>query len=271
MTHCNWTLGGRSFRYNKTIRHHDREFPDTAAVIKVAAEGSRLNYHEEVLQFIRTLEKEGALDDYNQIAFLFRSVKNEKVIALAEFLEENDISVFSPRSALFFHREEVQLLLGAIVFIFPKLFETLKWSDEAHLSVWEYYEKCKARFAEAVRKDREKHADLLLWCQQKAKAHLMLTSKTTYGFSALIYQLLEYPLFAQYLDNDLKGKVTNQRAAYNISLLTKLLYKFEFLHHVTVLSPKNKERHLTQLFISSCAFFTKGGLRNTKILMSMRH
>ncbi len=260
MTQQNWKEGGKSFRHNKTIQPHEGNFPSIPTVIKVSAEGSAFNYHQEVLDFIRHLEKRNVLSDYNQLAFLFRSVKNEKVIDLAEFLEENGINVFSPRSALFFEREEIQLLLGAIIFIFPNLFEILKWSDDAYLRVWDYYGACKHRFAEEIRKDKQRHLGLLKWCNQKAKSLLTLSGKTTYGFAALIYQLLEYPMFAQYLNNDLKGSVTNQRAAYNIALLTKLLYKFEFLHHVTVISTGNKEKHLKQLFNFFLRFLYEGGI-----------
>jgi DNA helicase-2/ATP-dependent DNA helicase PcrA len=58
------------------------------------------------------------LTNLNQIAFLFRSVKNKKAVALAEFLEENNIPVYSPRSNMFFDREEVRLILGALIFLF---------------------------------------------------------------------------------------------------------------------------------------------------------
>jgi site-specific recombinase XerD len=46
---------------------------------------------DEVLNFIKSLQESGTLTDYNQIAFLFKSVKNERVIELANFLEENGI------------------------------------------------------------------------------------------------------------------------------------------------------------------------------------
>ena len=43
-----------------------------------------------MLDLINTLRDKGGLKDLNQIAFLFRSVKNDKAVALAEFLEENE-------------------------------------------------------------------------------------------------------------------------------------------------------------------------------------
>lgn len=260
MQGCNWKQGGQTFRHPKTIRPHEQNAAAYPGVIKVAAEGSAMNYHEEVYDFLQHLRQTGSLQDYNQAAFLFRSVKNDKVIALADFLEARGIPVFSPRSALFFQREEVQLLLGAVIFIFPNLFESLKWSDDARLHVWDYYIHCKQTFADALRSDPEKHAGLLAWVRKRSKSHLTLTGKTTYGFAALVYQLLEYPLFAEFLDNDLKGRKTDQRAPYNIALLTKLLYKFEYLHNLTVLSAGNLEKHLRQLFNHFLRFVYEGGI-----------
>lgn len=260
MKQLSWTEGGRKFRYDKTIEAEDKTFPKIDSVMKVSSDVGLGEYYEEVLDFIQFLEKNEIIHDRNQIAFLFRSVKNPKVTGLADFLEHNGIDIFSPRSALFFQREEVHLLIGALVFVFPDLFDLLKWSDEAHLHEWDYYESCKMEFADALRSDPRKHEHLLKWCQRRSKEHLTLTGKTTYGFAAMVYQLLEYPMFAEYLDTDLKGNVGSQRAAYNIALFTKLLYKFEYLHNVTVLTAENKAKHLQQLFNKFLRFIIDGGI-----------
>lgn len=42
-------------------------------------------WHENILKFIHRLKDSGKLTDYNQIAFLFSSVKHPKVKALADF------------------------------------------------------------------------------------------------------------------------------------------------------------------------------------------
>jgi len=260
MMELDWKENGKVFRYEKTIVPEKKPFPKMESVIKVSSDKNLEAYFEEVYQFIRFLEDKKKLTNRNQLAFLFRSVKHDKVIGLADYLESRGIDVFSPRSALFFGRDEIHLLIGALTFIFPMLFDVLKWSDDAHLQVWDYYESCKNKFADALRSDPKKHGPLLKWCQKRSKEHLTLDGKTTYGFAALIYQLLEYPMFAEYLDNDLKGNVGTQRAAYNIALFTKLLYKFEYLHNVTVLSDKNLEIHLKQLFNKFLKFIIDGGI-----------
>lgn len=260
MDELDWTKEGKQFRYDKDIKPRIDNFIQNPSVIKVSSESSLEAYYKEVYQFIIDLEKKNVLTDRNQIAFLFKSVKNPKVIGLAKYLEEKGIQIFSPRSSLFFQREEIQLLLGAIIFIFPDLFDILKWSDDAKLDVWNYYETCKKKFAIALRENLEENAHLLKWCQTKAKEHLTLVENTNYGFVVLIYQLLEYPMFANYLDIDLKANKTDLRPSYNIALLTKLLWKFEYLNNVTVITPQNKDRLLKSLFNSFLRFIFDGGI-----------
>lgn len=260
MSHCDWTEGTTKFRFDKEIKPREDSFPSTPTVLKLGSDGDWEDYFEEVYNFITTLEKDGILTDYNQIAFLFKSVKNDNVIALANYLEEKGIPIFSPRSSLFFEREEIKLLLGALIFIFPNLFEDLKWNDDAHLSIWETYQSFKTKFANKLRSDLKKHEGLLKYCQKRAKEHLTLTTNTNYAFAALLYQLLEYPMFAEYLATDLKGNKTDLRAAYNIAMLSKLLFKFEYLYNVSVLNPKNFQNTIRDLFNHYLRFIIEGGI-----------
>jgi len=260
MSQLNWTKDDKTFRYNKVIQPRDGSFVGNPSVIKVSNENSLEDYYEEVHDFIIDLENKNILTDRNQIAFLFKSVKNNKVIGLAEYLESRGIQVFSPRSSLFFQREEVKLLLGAIIFVFRDLFEMLKWSDDAKLDVWDYYKSCELTFANKLREDKLEHEALIKWCNKRAKEHLYMTEGADYGFAALVYQLLEYSMFSKYLDTNLDANKKDLRPSYNIALLTKLLWKFEYLNNVTVITPDNKERLLKSLFNRFLRFIVDGGI-----------
>jgi len=260
MEQLQWSKDGTQFRFDKIIKPRLGDFKKNPSVIKLASSGSLQSYYEETLQFILEAERAGVLKDRNQIAFLFRSVKNDKVIGLANFLESNGVQVFSPRSGLFFERQEIKLLVGAIVFVFPKLFEQLKWKESAELDIWSYYEDCKKCFADEIRSDKQKHKGLLAWVQIRAKQHLTLQESTNYGFAALIYQLLEYPMFSHFLDKPLTAGQVDLRPSYNIALLTKLLYKFEFLNNVTIITRQNVEILLRSLFNQFLRFVIQGGI-----------
>lgn len=259
MDGTNWTENGVTFRFEKTIVPREADFAEYPSAIKIRA-NNEATYFEEVYQFIKTLEDSGKLTDYNQIAFLFRSVKHSTAIGLADYLEERGIRVFSPRSALFFDRTEIKLLLGALIFIFPNLFEDLKWAEDAELEIWDRYEAWKLEFANALRSDLDRNAELLKWCQKRSKEHLTLTGNTNYAFAALLYQLLEFPMFADFLQNDLDENKVDLRASYNIALLSRLLYKFEYIYNLTVLTPGNLAITLRKLFNNFLRFIVEGGI-----------
>lgn len=90
------------------------EFPKVPSVIKVEAEG-REEWYEENYLFLLSLKKDG-LTDWNQVAFLFRSVQSDRAVGLANYLEEKGIPVYSPRSNQFFDREEIKLLIDLFIF-----------------------------------------------------------------------------------------------------------------------------------------------------------
>jgi len=256
MKNQNWMVDGIKFRFDKEIVPREDTFPDCPAVMRLSAENDTDEYHAEVLRFIRYLEKEHIISDFNQIAFLFRSVKSDKAKALAEYLEENGIKVFSPRSDMFFEREEIKLILGCLVSIFPQveeLFEDgsttkglcLQWSDY---------------FITQLQKAPKENRALIRWVLAMQKTHAPLTTATNYGFTALVYQMFQFPFFAKYLEVDLEANKTDLRAAYNIGALTNLVSKFEYLHNITIFTPKDVDTILKNFFNYYLRFLVQGGL-----------
>lgn len=244
----NW--GG--FRYNKEIVPREGEFIDNPSVIKVVGEDFEENWHEEILDFINELQDSGKLVDLNQIAFLFSSVKNPKVIKLAEFLEKNDIPVYSPRANMFFHRDEVRYVIGAMLTAFPQ-WQAISSNED----LWDYYEECISVYLEYLEHD----ADMLTWTMDIAKQHANLEVNTDYAFSGVFYRMIRFSLFRQYLDDDKSlGKVKDSRASRNIAIMSNLITKFEYLHNISVLSSKNIENNLFKLFNIYFRFLIDGGI-----------
>ena len=251
-----WTVDDVTFRFEKEIVPRDDVFPNTPAMLRLSKKDDEEAYHAEVLRFIRYLEKEHIISDFNQIAFLYRSVKSDKARALADYLEENGIRVFSPRSDMFFVREEIKLILGCLVTIFPQveeLFEEETRTRDLCLGWGEF-------FIDTLQKDSARNADLIRWVLAKQKAHYPLMTSTNYAFTSLVYQMFQFPLFAQYLQVDLHAVKTDLRAAYNIGALTNLVSKFEYLNNITVFSPQNIERVLMNFFKYYLNFLEQGGL-----------
>ena len=257
-----WTEGGQSFRFGKTIQPRDASFPELPTVLRLAARDESEeddNWHGEVLSFLNALRNEGRLEDWNQVAFLFRSVRNHRAVALARFLEGHGIPVHSPRSNMFFDREEVRLMIGALIFLFPQFPRVRQWDPSIKLHVWDYYDHaCFKAFTDELRQPRNKR--LLDWARPIAKRHVTLAQNTDYAFSGLFYQLLQFPLFSRYLEEQALRGVDKGRAARNLATFSKLLTKFEYLHYVSVLNPTYLDKNLRDLFNQFLRFLIDGGI-----------
>lgn len=261
MNDLDWLDGSRSFRHNKRIVPREDDFWPGSSVIRVGSEGGDDAWHEEVLAFLTHLRETGRITDWNQVACLFRSVKNRRAVELARYLEANGVPVYSPRSNLFFEREEVVLAVGALIFLFPQFEEVIKsrWPKNAREpAIWSWYEQCLSLFVATLREPEQ--ADLLKWCRYRARDHATLRRPTDYAFSGLFYQLLQFPLFSRYLGEDAHGGVRDSRPARNLALLSKLLTRFEYFHRVPVLAPKYLDANLRQLFNNYFRFLESGGL-----------
>lgn len=257
-----WDDGTRVFRFAKQIVPREDDFPDMPTAVRLAAsddKGETTNWHAEVLAFLHSLKASGKLTDWNQVAFLFRSVKNDKVVALARFLEAQGVPVFSPRSNMFFEREEIRLMIGALIFLFPQFPKVRAWAEGVHLDIWDYYDQlCFKPFTDELRKPENK--PLLDWARPLAKRHAVLTQNTDYAFSGLFYQLLQFPLFSRFLTEEAAQGVDKGRAARNLGTFSKLLTKFEYLHFVSVLNPQWLEKNIRDLFNQFLRFLQDGGI-----------
>lgn len=257
-----WGDGAHSFRFAKQIVPREADFPDVPTAVRLAASDNKdeaTNWHAEVLALLNSLKASGQLSDWNQVAFLFRSVKNDKVVALAHFLEAEGVPVFSPRSNMFFERAEIRLMVGALIFLFPQFPKVRAWAEGVTLPIWDYYDhQCFAAFATELRKPENK--SLLDWARPLAKRHAVLAQNTDYAFSGLFYQLLQFPLFSRFLTDEAVQGVDKGRAARNLGTFSKLLTKFEYLHYVSVLNPQWIEKNIRDLFNHFLRFLLDGGI-----------
>lgn len=257
-----WDDGTRVFRFAKQIVPREDDFTKLPTAVRLAASddnGDTTNWHAEVLAFLNGLKASGQLVDWNQVAFLFRSVKNDKVVALARFLEAQGLPVFSPRSNMFFEREEIRLMIGALIFLFPQFSKVRAWAEGITLPIWDYYDHlCFKPFTDQLRKPENK--PLLDWARPLAKRHAVLTQNTDYAFSGLFYQLLQFPLFSRFLSEEAAQGVDKGRAARNLGTFSKLLTKFEYLHFVSVLNPEWLEKNIRDLFNQFLRFLQDGGI-----------
>ena len=250
----NWN----NFRYDKKIEPHKNSTLHSPSVIKISSNNNQTEWHQKIFDFIKNLKESGKIDDHNQIAFLFSSVKNQKVIELASFLESHGINVYSPRSDMFFQREEIKIALGCVISMFPKYFEDLQNQNFKHLHQkhYDYYKSC-VNFANNF---LDKNKNFAAWINQKADEHKNLKKTTNYAYVGLMYQMFAFEPFASILDIDVDNGVTDVRPTRNLAMLTQIVGKFEYLHKIDVFNEKFIDRDTEKFFNLYLKLLIDGGI-----------
>lgn len=235
------------YRYDKDIIPKASENINSPTVIRVSGDGADTDFwYEEILNFILELKSSGKLKDYNQLAFLFRSVTNDKVIGLSEYLEEHGISVYSPRSGMFFDRSEIRILIGCFLILFGQ-YANFIYEDKFSTyfkNLSEYYSGCINDASLLI----QSNPALLSWAKEKIIAHSTMPKNTDYAFTGLMYQLFAFKPFSDYLDSDLQGGVNDIRPQRNIAKFTEILSKYEYLYNVDVFTPERIEKEVVRFF-----------------------
>lgn len=249
-----------NFRYDKRIEAHEKSILKSHAVVKLAGVEDVDEWHENILQFIHRLQESGKLTDYNQIAFLFNSVKHPRVKALADFLEKNHVNVYSPRSDMFFQRFEIQMAMGCLMLLFPRYVQGLENGDYAFLQPEHltYYRKCIMLANEYLIKPE--NIELLKWIRRTGKAHVGLRGTTDYAYSGLFYRLFEYQPFAGILNTDMDAGIVDVRPARNLAKLSQIIGKFEYLHKVDTLNTKYIDINTEKFFNLYFRLLYDGGI-----------
>ena len=248
----------KTFRYPKVIKPRKDVFPKSPAVITVSAENLD-EWPIEILAFLQKLKKEG-LKDWNQVAFLFRSVNNPNVKKLSLFLEENNIPVYSPRSNMFFDRREIKLIIGAFVSIFPNYKNIRSGTSDYINPVWEYYDiQCEDYFMQELAKKENKKLEKYIF--ELAEKHLHLEESTSYAFTNIFYELLSFPLFADFLNEEAMKGPDKGRAQRNLSKFSSFLSKFQYLHNISnIFIPKYFDNNIKRFFNDYLPYIKDGGI-----------
>lgn len=250
----------RNFRFPKVIEPRKEGFSLDKRVIKCSGRDIVDDWYERVLDFIQSLKRDKVLTDYNQIAFLCRSVKNDKVIDLIDYLESNGVKVYSPRSEMFFKRQEIKEALGCLILCFPEYVRRLQERNFPFdfKELYDYYAcECMEAAKKLIAENRE---TLGAWIANKMRSHGQIKDNTDYAFTGLLYQLFAFEPFSTYLGIDIGAGVTDERPARNLSILTSVLGKYEYLHRVDVFSPQNIITTVEQFFNMYLKFLLDGGI-----------
>lgn len=225
------------FRYEKNIRAGKKVLLQSPSVYSCG--GSIDGEKQQLLELICKLKANGNIKDYNQIAFLFRSVKSEEASKIGEYLEANGIPVYSPRSDLFFERPEVMQVLGCFIMCFQSYMGDLKKNIFTHKisgDLRDYFISCLKSALPMYKAD----SGLKTFIDSSGKEIAALKSESDFCLLDIFYKLMAYEPFKSYLQADLKGNVMKSRAARNLSEISRMLAKYSFIHDMHNVSEDNK-------------------------------
>lgn len=253
-----FNFGWGKYRFDKKITPGRSDISNVPTVMKIAAKNSDEEWYKEILKFIKQLKENNIISNYNQVAMLFNSVRGEKVIELANYLEKNGINVYSPRSNMFFERDEIKYLIGTLLLVFPQYLiklrnRSFKLKNE---SLFMYYEECIKSVESFVLEDEQ----LKWFIRNTGISHMNLFSNTDYAFTGLLYKLFEFEPFREYLNIDLNNGLVDQRPLRNISILTQMIAKFDYLQNIDVFTPKRIVKDVETFFNTYLRFLKDGGM-----------
>ena len=169
-----------------------------------------------MLDTVYRLYDGGYISDYNQIAFLFSSVKSPQATELADFFEANGIHIYSPRSEMFFERIEIKQILGCLIMCFGNYLSDLKKNSFVHRisdKLRDYYRSCVTEAMILIRSNEALHRYITaefgaVRCAETDGQKTLLN---------ILYKLLSFEPFRTYLSAAPDDIVTVTRAARNLS------------------------------------------------------
>ena len=246
------------YRYAKKIQAGKLPLLKGASVYSCGGDSIEIE-KGKLLQLVRNLLANGNVGNYNQIAFLFRSVKSDEATQIGAFLEANGILVYSPRSDMFFERTEVKQILGCLIMCFVSYMVDLKkklFNHKISDALRTYYIGClKAALPLA------KANPVLMAYVDGVKQQLQgLKGESNFGLLDIFYRLIAFEPFKEYLQASLKDNVSKSRAARNLSEVSRMLAKYSFLHDMHNVSANNKLAMPEELFNLYLKYMIEDGI-----------
>ena len=131
--HADWqrhSLGGGFYRVmDKAIRANNK---DEHFSIVASTPGAPNIACKEIAELVRALIDQGKVEDPNQIAFLFPSLKAQAVTHMRNALEEQGLRVYAPRAGRFLEVEEAYDVFGLFAHILGLPEIQSDWGGDYH-------------------------------------------------------------------------------------------------------------------------------------------
>ncbi|WP_432204867.1 ATP-dependent DNA helicase [Cetobacterium somerae] len=221
------------YRHSKELVVPNEKNSNRTRVVKLSVEESENKWQERIANFLIFMKNSKKIEDYNQVAFLFRSVKNRKIVSLAHYLEYRGIGVYSPRSNLFFSRDEIMQIVGIFLYILLRKDSKVN-NTEYKLDIQDYYKKCLNIVEKKMKTDLFFKKEL----EDLRNDYQDIKSNNLGNILNLYYRIISMNVFRYILENEKNGILEN-RALYNLGIFSKIVQKADNISNTTNLTEEN--------------------------------
>ena len=116
--YCDWRKAGGRGSYRVEAKKITAERPDSGPAVVASTPALPEDVAAETARLVRNLLDTGRVQDPNQIAFLFPSLKSTQVDRMRDALEAQKLEVYAPRAGSFLEVPESMAVLGLLFCIF---------------------------------------------------------------------------------------------------------------------------------------------------------
>lgn len=254
MSGCDWTNpnGAFPFRYTKTIEPDpETEHPDYPSIFQIwgASEDDEANRIADLVYF---LHDKKVITDYNQVAILLHSVREEHSGPYIESLKTKGIPVFAPRARTFFKNPEIQMIVACYAILFG-------WYENKRGNLHGFGLRNLADYVDesfnvlAHQGVVHKHP-LALFLQMKVNEISKLKPGQTLDahLADYFYQIIAHEPFS--------NLVNDENSARNLATYSQLIAIFQHYYHYSVITYKNQAYIRLHFFNSFLRFLFLGGI-----------
>jgi DNA helicase-2/ATP-dependent DNA helicase PcrA len=252
MASADWSnASGPPFRFDKTISPDlQSAHPEYPAIFSIWG-NSEKDEAQRFAELVAFLKERDVIQDYNQVALLLHSVRQEHSGRYLEALKAKGIQAFCPRARSYFENEEIRLIVACFALVFgyhgegrgDQLFGAVK-----HLA--DYVDECFKDLAKACSPPHPLAA--LLQEFYLEIGGLKEGEATDLRPADYFYRLIAMEPFA--------GFVKDENRARNLAIFSQLLNVFQNYYHYTVVTHRNREFLRFHLFNSFLRLLYDGGI-----------
>ncbi len=117
---CDWRKNGGRKAYYRVLKELSAARQGGGVCVISSNPDKPVRVCAEIAALVRRILNSGKVQDPNQIAFLYPSLKSEQVQRMKDALEAKGLNVYAPRAGTFLDVQEAREMLGVFIHVFGK-------------------------------------------------------------------------------------------------------------------------------------------------------